>query len=83
MRRKIDNIEEKHTALENKIEIKELTKAFIKDESWADVVKKEVTINLDNMKDDIREIEKTVVETKTCVEEAREKESRRKKRNYL
>lgn len=78
LKKQVEGIGNKHATLENKMEIKELTKAFIKDDLWTDVVKKEVVNNLENMRDNIQEIEKTAVQTKSYVEEARDKESRRK-----
>lgn len=70
----VTNIKEE----QDKLEIKNLTKAFIKDESWADIVKSEVNNKLGGMSGELQKIEEMVVETKTHVEEVQDKESRRK-----
>jgi hypothetical protein len=78
LKKQIESIDNKRTALEDKLEVKELTKAFLKDESWSDVVKREVVNNLQNMKENISEIGKVAEQTKTQVEEVQDKELRRK-----
>ena len=78
LKKQIESIDNKRTALEDKLEVKELTKAFLKDESWSDVVKREVVNNLQNMKENISEIGKVAEQTRTQVEEVQDKELRRK-----
>lgn len=78
LKSQIQSIGNKNLEIENKIEVKELTKAFLKDELWSDVVKKEVANNLEDMKVYISEIERAAVETKTRVEDTQDKEARRK-----
>jgi hypothetical protein len=62
--------------LRAELQIKELTKAFIKDTEWADVVKKEVDTSLNKVSEEINGIQRMVCETKIQAEEEKDKEER-------
>lgn len=62
----------------SQIEVEKLTKAFIKDGSWADVVKKHIDDKMDDVHGEVSVVQKQIEETKKMAEGEREREGRRK-----
>jgi hypothetical protein len=61
-----------------KTQVEELTKTFIQDEKWTDIVKRQVDQKVEVMTTEIDTISKMVVETKYRADEEKDREKRRK-----
>lgn len=61
-----------------KLDVEQLTKAFVNDGSWCDIVKKEVNKQVEGVTGELDGIHKTINDTKIQVENEKEKEMKRK-----
>jgi hypothetical protein len=57
-------------------QVEQLTQAFIQDEKWSEIVKKQVDTKFDDVSKDLNSIQKLVVDTKYQAEEEKDKEKR-------
>lgn len=62
----------------NKIEVEQLTKAFINDGTWADVVKKHIDNRIEDVHGEVNVVQKQIENTRRMAESERERETRRK-----
>ena len=83
-KKNLNTIEVRINKIEEQLEKKEiegLTKAFINDGTWADIVKKEIDVKMKNVTDGINQANKAVEETRKIADNEREREMR--KRNVV
>ena len=57
-------------------QVEQLTEAYIQDERWSDIVKKQIDTKFGDVEKDLTSIQKLVVDTKNQVEQEKDKENR-------